>query len=134
MNRLVITDTHENLDWMGPIFQALSFVDGIDFHDILWWRCEQGKFKWFINCSDMFYWATADCEEILPGDIPSFIETIEDTLALSDEYAYCHAPELWVSRKRGMRPQGAYYKHFTPELARLFDACGPERKNRLWES
>lgn len=73
-----------------------------------------------INCSDTFYWGCSDSEEISVEDLPSLVECYK----LSPSYG----GELWVCRKRGMRPQTASYSECYPEAEwHLFDACGPER-------
>lgn len=75
--------------------------------------------KLWVNCSDLFYWATADSEEFAIDDLPSLNRALEESPK--------HGTLLWCCRKRGMRPQRPYYKYFSEEEKPLFDAAGPER-------
>jgi hypothetical protein len=72
-----------------------------------------------VNCNDLFFWACADTEEITLEELPALLDCLKLTPA--------HGEILWCCRKRGMRPQGPYYKYFTKEEQDLFDAAGPER-------
>lgn len=101
--------------------------DGVS-HDALWWRTdgEYAPITFFVNCNDLFVWGCADCEEITAADVPEFRSAINDINNAEGGCAYAHADSLWTARKRGQRPQMAYYKHFSPAEAVLFDACGPE--------
>lgn len=126
---------------------SLSWVDSWEVlrlfqqtSEQLWWKVDdEGNITWFVMCSDVFAWGTADAEEI---------ETIEDLLLLRDAKAECDAlaarmkkdgdsgwasvqeywPTLWAARKRAMRPQGALYKYLPEQMWGLFDAVGPERR------
>ena len=103
----------------------LAFISKHDIHDCLWWRCD-GKYApvtFFINCNDLFYWGTSDCEPFRIDDIPAMQQAIEDCGGYL-------GVELWCCRKRGMRPQQPAYPRFDDEkhLWPLFDACGPVRK------
>lgn len=95
----------------------------------LWWRCgprarlEHGQVHWLINCSDQFYWGTADAERI---------ETLEDIAAIRQAYAdltaadlsvlgkdtfnSVYAGSLWVCRKREMRPQKPWVDKYCPDV------------------
>lgn len=77
--------------------------------------------KLWVPCNDLFYWACADCEEITVDEL----STLNLALAESPN----HGGLLWAARKRGMRPQAAYYRHFTESEVVLFDAAGPERSD-----
>jgi hypothetical protein len=88
------------------------------------------------NCSDLFYWATADCEEITPEDFPLLEQTRVDLEAIGAAYVL---NELFAARKRKLRPQKPCYKGWSPALAALFDACCTEeeraeadRRDRDW--
>jgi hypothetical protein len=84
-----------------------------------------------VNCSDVFWWGTADCEQLTPENFPRLQQAVEDTRAKSKEEEHYHymtsAPLLFVARERKMRPQGAYYNRIHPPHWPLFDACGPAR-------
>lgn len=74
----------------------------------------------YVNCSDTFYWGCSDCERIEFSEL----QALKECYALSPEFG----GELWVARKRGMRPQTASYEECYPESQwSLFDAAGPER-------
>lgn len=73
----------------------------------------------YINCSDMFVWGCSDSEDITFDDFASLRECLTLTPCGTD---------LWVCRKRGQRPQGAYYSYIPEEHWHLFHACGPERE------
>lgn len=80
-----------------------------------------------VNVSDMFWWATADCEDVTEEDVP----VLRATLA---EVGGMYGGLLWVARKRGMRPQSAVLNR--PRSAELgfpleqLLAAGPERTRK----
>lgn len=73
----------------------------------------------WVNCSDLFFWACADGEDIELSELLDLAECYK----LSPQYGNW----LWCSRKRGMRPQTACYPYIPKEQWHLFDAAGPER-------
>lgn len=74
----------------------------------------------YINCSDTFFWGCADGEDIGIEELPELLECFK----LSPN----HGGDLWVCRKRKMRPQTACYKSRYPkEEWLLFDEAGEER-------
>lgn len=108
-------------------------------------RCDTYDLFWKVNgddawigalCNDVFYWATADVEEITPTDFDLLDSCADDLLAI-DEGGYL--PELFCARKRKMRPQTPWGRTYVanpgryegdnldPRLRALFDACGPPR-------
>mgnify|MGYP003394036363 CR=1 FL=1 len=106
-----------NADYCFAVIKQIIVVFGCD-DVILWSEHEDGRVYAFVNCSDLFVWACADGEEILAEDIPDVVQAFVD-----DED---NGGLLWCCRKRGMRPQGPYYKYLKKNSA-LFDACGPIR-------
>lgn len=99
-----------------------------DVHDSLWWSTQNGELKLFAICNDLFYWATADLEEITADDVDLLRETRNELAALEDDdMGELYLSELFAARKRGMRPQRPCYKTWSPVVAALFDACGPQR-------
>lgn len=90
--------------------------------EIGWNHKKDGTLYAFMLCNDLFCWGCADGEEILLSDLPDIRQACEE----SEE----HGGLLWCARKRKMRPQGAYYKHFGKDAA-LFDACGPRRETGM---
>lgn len=111
-----------DLDFLTRVLKAFEF-DGTDG---LWWRFDDGKLGMFATCSDFFEWGTADMEEIRPEDLELLEQAVKDTVELDGTNLW--AGELFCARKRGMRPQGACYKHLPEVLWPLFDAAGPIRE------
>jgi hypothetical protein len=81
---------------------------------------EYAPITFFANCGDLFYWATSDLEKITPENVEILEQSFAD--------ASFHGDTLFCARVRKMRPQGACYKHWSADLQRLFDACGPARE------
>ena len=50
-----------------------------------------------VNCSDLFYWATADGEELPPDEVEQLYR------AWKADPVY--GPSIWCCRQRGLRPQ-----------------------------
>jgi len=102
----------------------MAFIAQHDLHGDFWWRCdgEHAPVTFFVNCNDLFAWASADCERFDIGDIPALEKAIQDAGEI-------HGIALWCCRKRGMRPQRPVYLQELkdPALSAMFDACGPER-------
>lgn len=115
------------------VLRVLDAFYQADSYDSIFWRVNGNHVVFFANCSDFFYWATADAEEILPKDLHLLEKTL---LELQDIDCSYYLAELFCARKRGMRPQGAAYQGSlglgTSEARKLFDACGPERETDLW--
>lgn len=97
------------------------------------YRIEDGVYL-YVSCSDAFDWGCADSECISDEDITLLEEAFKDVkLAVGsedddrlDQYLddiYL----LFVSRKRGVRPQGAMFGYIPESLHDLFKAVGPER-------
>ena len=112
------------------------FGDG-DACDELRWRDDGAGLTFKVDCSDTFYWGTADSEEVTEADLPELQRAMADS-------SCCPAgrdlwPVLWCARKRGMRPMEVFYRRVLngpPDsgaagtLAALFDAAGPARHGR----
>ena len=119
--------------------EVLALFDQADDHEGVFWRVDMDHgrdVKLFANCSDLFYWATADAEEITREDIPLLRQTLADLKAVDAAY---NLNELFAARKRKLRPQRPCYRHFEAPVAALFDACCTEeeraeadRKDRDW--
>lgn len=134
---------------LTPI-ENLRFVEkilnlAIDYDEYFWWRRvnvadgdteEIPEFRVFINCNDLFWWGTADSEEITESNLPALAQAFADCAAIpgaelsNGKHMSNHyfGSALFASRMRSMRPQGAYYKHIPFELHELFNACGPPRE------
>jgi hypothetical protein len=82
----------------------------------------------YINCNDLFYWGTADGEDISSQeDVDLLEQSVKDCLLIS-KHGDLYATELYCARRAKKRPQGAYYEHIEKSLWPLFDACGLERE------
>lgn len=121
-----------------------GFGDGYIIRDQLGWYThteEADPVCFDINCNDLFYWASADGEEITPDNVQLLKDTIsemaqlEKRLCEGKNYKFCcdnklHASEyagtLFCCRSRKMRPQPPWYKSYPEYMHPLFDACGPE--------
>jgi len=90
------------------------------------WRVDEDGVHFFALVSDVFWWGSADGEDILPEDLQLLERCKADLVALEGSEPTC-LPELYAARKRGMRPQGAWYAGLDSSVYHLFDACGPAR-------
>jgi hypothetical protein len=117
------------------IIRALKVTE-FEYCDELWWRTKNADGKsdltLWINCSDIFYWGTSDAEKITNDNIDLLEQTVAEVQEIVGQWDADEAFVLWVSRVRGLRPQGAYYKGIDPRLRPLFDVAGPERKIDLF--
>lgn len=112
--RLFAGDDNESLMWHGIPRIHPEVMPNHELH-------------FAVNCSDTFWWGTADAEAIvLPDDIRS--------LRAAKEESECHLfwMTLWVARKRNLRPMRLFYKQCLsdPEdekMVALMNAAGPER-------
>lgn len=60
-----------------------------------------------VNCNDLFWWATSDCEPITLEELPQLAKDYETSEKYGDW--------IWCARKRQMRPQWpAVYKYMVP--------------------
>lgn len=104
------------------VLDAVAFDDC----DMIWWRTdsEYAPITFFVNCNDLFAWATADAEDVTPENIHLLEQSIKDVRAIDD----CSqmAGSLFCCRARKLRPQGAAYPK-DERLWALFDECGPDR-------
>lgn len=114
------------------ILRLLSIIERADSRDDLLWYVKGQHVDFCILCSDVFWWGTADFEEIYPEDLDDLEATLEECQALKKSkeapYAAVYATTLWVAKKRKMRPQGAFYKNMDTKLAELFDKAGEKRE------
>ena len=98
------------------IIKIMTLISEFDlFGEILWDK----DFNFIANCNDLFYWGTADGEEIKETDLDLLKQSLLD---YND-----HGVDLYCARKRKMRPQHACYKYFDVNKRHLFNACGPNR-------
>jgi hypothetical protein len=76
--------------------------------------------KFAINCSDVFMWGCADAEEI---ETAEDVDLLQQACRDSNDHGWI----LYCVRKRGIRPQGSYYKSIDKNDWQLFNDCGPIR-------
>lgn len=124
------------------ILRVLRAFAACDSTDSLRWRLHESSpffvapadlgapiFFWVL-CSDEFFLACADAEDVTPENIHVMEQAVIDCLALkeTEPQARFWAPTLFVARVRKMRPLARSYgfKNMS-KLAELLDACGPER-------
>ncbi len=103
---------------MSFIEELLSFAAKHEVYDELHWNEDLTV---AVRCNDVFWWATADAEELTADTLDIFKQAVIDSGSLCGPILYC-------SRQRKMRPQGAFYKCIATEYWPLLDACGPERE------
>lgn len=116
----------KRLRHMEAVLACFGFPDGADLHDGLMIRSDDGHVQLLVQCNDVFWWATADCEEVTPDDLPLLRQTLADLRAVDCTW---YLGELFVARKRGMRPQRPWLECETvPDVSALFLAAGPERE------
>lgn len=119
-----MTTPSEELRWIPELLRVFAFDDTED----LWWRDDNGVLSFYVRCSDTYWWATADLEDVGPEDLAALRQAKAD-LASDKDHSFLW-PTLWVSRKRSLRPMRAWYRALGLENSQaqvLFDACGPER-------
>lgn len=108
----------------AAVFAAFERADG---NESLMWRvnmADEGRdLKLFALCNDVFFWATADAEEITADDVPLLEECLADLDKCADRWVTCYLAELFAARKRKLRPQKPFYKDMPEDVAALFDAC-----------
>lgn len=112
--------THEQVAEILSLFE--------DGHNGLEWETEGGRLvSFYVGCNDIFLWGCADGEEIEPEDIPDL------RTAMSDADGNDWWPELWIARKREMRPQGAVLNGMKAprKVTELFLTAGPERRAEI---
>lgn len=122
------------------IRRVLTVFDKADAHSELYWRVGQDmpdEIKLFAACNDMFWWATADAEWINAENVAVLEQALVELQQLEDgpdlfgkakrDLPLGYLSTLFAARVRKMRPQRPAYRDMSPEIAALFDACGPER-------
>lgn len=117
------------LNTLDEVVSVLDWFGSKELTESLLWRCDgqYAPITVMVICNDLFYWATAEAEDVTAEDVPLLEQAWQDCHAACSE---CDV-EVWVcslfaARKRGMRPQGAAYPRCT-RLHPLFSAAGPER-------
>jgi hypothetical protein len=102
---------------------VLSVFERADDYESLMWRVDMGAgpdVKLFALCSDVFFWATSDAEEITAADLTLLEACLADLAKTGETY---YLAELFAARKRKLRPQKPIYERMSEATAMLFDAC-----------
>lgn len=108
----------------GFEYELLRLLARHDVRDDLFWNIlgSDNSIKFFINCSDVFWWATADLVEVTPENLPILKQAYEDA---GDIYG----GDLFAARVRNMQPQDPYLDRISDEKIKAhFLACGPKRE------
>lgn len=71
-----------------------------------------------VHCSDMFFWGTADAEELTPEDLPDLQKAIQD-VKTAGEFGF-YGVDLWTARKRNLLPQNAWLNTLPRDLAQIY--------------
>jgi len=97
--------------------KMMRFIEEKNLFGKVTWKFDNGV-KFFVNCDNVFWYATADSEEIDEYDLELLKKSLEDSK---------NGVELFCARKRKMRPQGKFYILIPQEEHKFFDACGKYR-------
>lgn len=110
------------------MLEILRLFAEFDIHDCLWWCFPAGpdEPKFLVNCNDLFYWATANAEEVTAETLPDLRRAIEECLVVDPVCGALDGVNLYAARRRKTRPQNCCYSE-CKDLWPLFDAVGPER-------
>lgn len=126
-----------NLGQIDDAFNVLKIFAEADARETLFWKFEtNGELKLFAICSDTFAWASADLEEITSDTVTILSDSLKLLREIDPSITH-FTPELYACRVRNMRPMGAWYRMIrntypdsvVDAVFKLFDACGPERKD-----
>jgi hypothetical protein len=116
----------------GPdyVLRVLNVVARADCHDDIWWRTdgEYAPVTFWVQCSDVFVWGTADMEDLTEETLPELERAYRDVQEATGSTVW--GATLYCARQRKMRPQGAAYPK-DGRLWPLLDACGPAREPGL---
>lgn len=114
------------------ILKTLKYFDGWNpgrSNDSLYWYfAEDGQLNFCLNCNDLFWWATADSEDITPDNFHLLDEAWKKLQSDHDKIYYF--TNLFASMSRKMRPQRPAMKNMPDYIRELFLACGPERDQK----
>lgn len=110
--------------------RVMAAFEKADDYESLMWRVKLRPYyvtqiTMLALCSDFFYLATADCEEIEAGDIALLEQCLADLTGTGEEFWLA---ELFAARKRKMRPHRSACKGMAAPVAALFDACSTEEE------
>lgn len=128
-------------EFMIKVMRLMALYDD---RDSLFWRWDEDNKEmiFYVTCNDLFYWATADLEQITHENMDLLKQSYEDCKEACPILSTIYATEVFACRARGMRPQGAAYPgdmettmhDGTVEIdsfagvRALMDEAGPERE------
>lgn len=118
------------------LIEVLKMFSG-EYTEDLYWQVDKDDpniLNFYVECSDLFYYATADFELITSEKLGLLYEAKKDLDALNLSNLHKPFGLLFAARARGMRPLSGYYKYLHPDVQPLFDACGPKRTVRVVET
>lgn len=103
-------------------FNLLRLFAPDDCGSLIWSARQDGVIVFRVFCSDTFWWATADSEDVSEEDLPDLVKARAD-LPEGDW------PTLWVSRKRKMRPMRLWLNVLPQDERIIFEEAGPYREH-----
>lgn len=112
-------------------FKWLSQNDLTLYEGDLYFSVKDYTVDFYANCSDLFYWATSDAEQITEANFEILRQSYQDLKSITSDHKFFECDwfgALFCARVRNMRPQGAFYKHIPEVFRQLFDEAGPERE------
>ena len=97
-----------NYHLMVKVMKLMSLYDD---RDSLFWRWDEDEKEMmlYVMCNDLFYWATADLEQITHENVDLLKQSYVDCKIANEITGVTYATQLFACRVRGMRPQGAAY-------------------------
>lgn len=98
--------------------EIMKFVEENGLFGKVKWNSTDSGFKFFVECNDLFWESGYETEEVSEKDLTLFKSSLEDSK---------YGIELFCCRKRGMRPQGAFYRNLSIQECSMFDECGQPR-------
>ena len=109
-----VTTYYESVIVFSRWFEALE-TSGLESvlklvqHDALFIRQDEGEVSLFINTSDIFAWACADCEEVELDELDSVVSEITN----DPKWGVVK----WVCRRENLQPQSAIKREMKGEGA-----------------
>lgn len=67
---------------------------------------DNGEIQLAVNCNDLFYWATADAEDLPYSEIGTLLAMVRES---------ANGADRWCCRRRKMRPQTPIEKRWREE-------------------
>lgn len=128
------------------LYEAAKLASPEAYDALRWHFDKTGKMSLWVDCSDIFAWATAEAEPLTAESFPMLVQAIADVDWVNGDRD--DGFTLYVARRRKMRPQGAWYKYLkvtsrmpngkggwktevdeelTAKLHQLFNDAGPDR-------